>query len=232
MMKLLTTVFLAILLLAASTAAAETPDECAARLDQTIAVTSFQEAANWWKQVERECTPDPTPAQEATYDPNKPFTGIYGWSGDFVFCVMSASLNIRNRPGGEIVGRFDKGAHFTIDLATQQLASGYVWAKHDKGWSALFPYGNSGDDLTSLTFPVSCPTPTPKPTPRPRATASSPRTSSAQHEVFQIGQTKNFTLSGAHCAMTASRGNSLTQGELYIAVGRLGWLRDSFIRLM
>ena len=214
--------FLALFTLLAAPALAETPDECAARLDRDIAITSYEEAAGWWAQVEKECAAEP--AVTATYDPSKPFTAIYGWSDSLVFCVMSPTLNVRSSAGGNVIGSFEKGTLFTVDLGSQELANGFVWAKHDQGWSALFRFP-VGDSIAEFTYPLSCPSPAP--TPRMTPTPARPL-----HDVIQLGQTKNFHLSGADCAITASRGTSIEAGKLYIAVGRLGWLKDEFIVVM
>ncbi len=47
-----------VLTLMSSVAFAETPDECAARLDLDIRVTTFAEATAWYEQVLRECAPE------------------------------------------------------------------------------------------------------------------------------------------------------------------------------
>lgn len=196
-------------------------DECAARLDQSIAIKTYVEAANWWAQVEREYNPERS--EPATPDPSKPYMTIYGWVGDLEFCVMSEVLNIRTSPGGAIVGKLDKGAIFTVDLATQEEVAGYIWAKHDKGWSAIFPYsGDIPGRIVELTHPKSCPAP--KQTP---ALPPAQRTTS-RHEALQIGQTKTFHLSGADCAIIANRGAAIDPGKVTLAVGRLGWLKDEF----
>lgn len=171
MSKLARFALIGLLALLSAIVVAETPDECAARLDQSIAIRTYDEAAEWWAQVERECAPEPETAStpEATEIPG--YQGIYGWEGDFVFCVMAPTLNIRNTPAGTVVNRFNKGDHFTIDLATQTLVEGYVWAKHSKGWSALFRYPGVST-IVDLAHPQVCPKPTPRPTPtRARTTA-------------------------------------------------------------
>ena len=225
MSKLTRIAVIGLLALLSAIVAAETPDECAARLDQSIAIRTFEAAANWWAQVERECAPEP--AERATYDPSKPFTGLYGWSGDFVFCVMSPTLNIRSSAGGPVVGRFDNGTLFTVDLASQELVDGFVWAKHDKGWSALFRYP-SADNIDEFTYPEACPSPTPVPTPT-RVSRTTSTSSSTTYPIIQIGRSTTFQLSGADCAITASSGASIEAGKLYLAVGRLGWLKDEFM---
>lgn len=64
-MKKLLALLLMLALPAVSAAAqAETPDECAARLDQSIAIRTYNEAANWWAQVEQECAPDDSASEE------------------------------------------------------------------------------------------------------------------------------------------------------------------------
>ncbi len=216
----------AVLTLLSSIAHAETPDECAARLDQSIAVTTYAAAAEWWSRVERECAPQPDTAgtPEPTEIPD--YQGLYGWEGDFVFCVMAPTLNIRNRPAGTVINRFDKGDYFTIDLASQTLVEGFVWGRHDKGWSALFRYPGY-TRIDEFTYPRECPKPTPVPTAaRVRTTTAGQR---ATHEIIRTGATKTFTLSGADCAITASRGTPIESGKLYLAAGRLGWLRDLFM---
>lgn len=143
---------------------AETPDQCAARLDQTIAIKTYDEAAEWWVLVQEECgRPASQPDAEPTYDPSKGYTAIYGWNGTLDFCVMSPTLNIRAVPNGAVFDRFDKGDVFSVDLASQTLVAGFVWGKHDKGWSALFSYPG-GERIDELTYPEACPTPTPRPT--------------------------------------------------------------------
>ena len=206
----------------ASTARAETPDECAARLDREIAIRSYTAAAEWWEQVQRDCKVVPQPETASTPEPTEipGYMGIYGWEGDFDFCVMSPGLNIRNLPAGSVIDQLDKGNHFTIDLASQTLLDGYVWGKHVRGWSALFRYPLQGN-IDDFTHPNACPAPTPQPTPRPRPTAI--RTSRASYPLLLTGQTKTFTLSGADCAITASQSASIEPGKLYLAVGRLGW---------
>ena len=208
--------------------AAETPDECAARLDQSIAISSYDEAADWWARVERECAPQPETSSTTEPTEIPSYQGIYGWEGDFVFCVMAPTLNIRNTPAGTAIDRFDQGDHFTIDLASQTLAEGYVWAEHDKGWSALFRYPVTTGSIDEFTNPNVCPTPTPTPKPQQKATPTPPRAqrAAAQHDVIRIGQQNTFDLSGAECAITAQRGDTIDPGKLYIAVGRFGWVRD------
>ncbi len=169
--------------------AAETPDECAARLDQSIAIRTYDEAADWWARVERECAPQPEIAStpEPTEIPG--YQGIYGWEGDLVFCVMSPALNVRSSAGGPVVGRFDKGTLFTVDLASQELVDGFVWGKHDKGWSALFRYPGT-DGIDEFTYPQACPVPTatPSPIPRRRATPTPARlTTSTQRTTSPRG---------------------------------------------
>ncbi len=214
---------LAILMLIASIASAETPDECATRLDQSIAITTYDEAAAWWAQVEQECGIEAS----ITSTPESSFIDLFPASGELAFCVISATLNIRREPGGAIVDSFAKGEIFTVNLATKIKHQGYVWAQHKKGWSALYPLPGEGKDPDSLTHPSSCPSPTP--TPKPRTTPARAQRSTAQHEVIQTGQTKTFQLSGADCAITASRTLSIVQDKLSFAVGRLGWLKDEFI---
>lgn len=108
-------------------------------------------------------TPTATSTSTATYTPKAEFVGVYGDSGKLEFCVMANVLNVRNSPGGSVVGRLAKATVFTVDLASKVKSGGYVWAEHDKGWSALYPLGNA-EQLTSLTHPKSCPTPTAVPT--------------------------------------------------------------------
>ena len=68
------------------------------------------------------------------------FIGIYGDSGKFDFCVMTNRLNVRNFPGGAAIDSMSQGTIFTVDLADKVKSGGYVWAEHDKGWSALYPF--------------------------------------------------------------------------------------------
>ena len=196
-----------LLVLLTAAVGAETPDQCAARLDQSIAIRTYDEAAEWWAQVQRECAPEPE--EPATYDPSKPFTGLYGWSGELVFCVMSPTLNIRSSAGGAVVGSLARGTLFTVDLASQELLDGFVWAKHDKGWSALFRYPSAGR-VDEFTHPWTCPRPAPEPTP------TTSRTSLAIYEILRLGQTKVFQLSGADCVITANRGSSIESGKLIL----------------
>lgn len=151
---------IAALLLITSFTSAETPDECAARLDRTIAVNSYEEAARWWAQVEQECVTESSIAST----PEASFVGLFPASGELDFCVMSATLNIRKEPGGPIVDSLSKGDIFTVDLASKIKHQGYVWAEHEKGWSALYPLQQNGNadapGATSLTHPDSCPSPT------------------------------------------------------------------------
>ena len=230
MTKLIRIALIGLLALLSAIVAAETPDECAARLDQSIAIRTYEEAADWWAQVQRECAPEPSAGAE--YNPDKPFAGIYGWSGDFVFCVVSPTLNVRKSAGGPVMGRLDKGTLFTVDLASQELVDGFVWAEHDKGWSALFRYPVS-DNIDEFTSPQACPSPTLVPSPTPVATATrvsrtTSTRSSATYPIIQIGRPKTFQLSGADCTIVASSGTSIEAGKLYLAVGRIGWLKDEF----
>lgn len=57
MFKSLSILLFALLSLMSSVALAETPDECAARLDLDIRVTSLAQATAWYEQVMRECAP-------------------------------------------------------------------------------------------------------------------------------------------------------------------------------
>lgn len=159
-------IVIALLALLANTAWAETPDECAARLDREIAIRSYTAAAEWWEQVQRDCKVDPQPETASTPEPTEipGYMGHYGWEGDFVFCVMSNGLNIRNSPAGSVIDQLDKGNHFTIDLASQTLLDGYVWGKHDKGWSAIFRFPLDRA-IHDFTHPRACPKPTPQATP-------------------------------------------------------------------
>ena len=59
MHKLALFAVIGLLTLTSSIASAETPDECAARLDQSIDIRSYAAAAAWWEQVQRECMPEP-----------------------------------------------------------------------------------------------------------------------------------------------------------------------------
>lgn len=215
---------IALLALVSSIASAETPDECAARLDQSIAIKTYQQAEDWWATVQRECEPQPETAStpEPTEIPD--YMGIYGWEGDFVFCVMSPGLNIRNSPAGSVIDQLDKGNLFTIDLASQTLLDGYVWGKHDKGWSAIFRYPLQGN-IDDFTHPNTCP----KPTPSPTATRQPTRTSTTTHPVLQMGQTKTFTLSGADCLIAVDQVNVSQPGNLLLlTVARGGWVRDNY----
>lgn len=109
-------------------------------------------------------TNTPTPTATSTPTLRKAgFVGVYGDSGKLEFCVMANVLNVRNSPGGSVVGRLAKATVFTVDLASKVKSGGYVWAKHDKGWSALYPLGNA-EQINSLTHPKSCPTPNAVPT--------------------------------------------------------------------
>ena len=54
-MRLILMLLLAALPLMSGVAQVETPDECAARLDDEIEVRSIAEATNWYEQVMREC---------------------------------------------------------------------------------------------------------------------------------------------------------------------------------
>lgn len=207
---------IAILTLVSIFASAETPDECAARLDREFAISSYDEAAEWWEQVQRDCKEDP----QAKPTSSSNYIGIYGWEGEFDFCVLSPTLNVRSRPGGAVTGRLNQGDIFTVDLASQTDLNGYVWAKHEKGWSALFAYPS----LEDLAHPKTCPAPTA--TPRPTATRVRTVRSVSQAEALGVGQTKTFQLSGADCAITASFAEP---GQLYFAAGRMGWLQDQFM---
>ncbi|MDE2820295.1 MAG: hypothetical protein OXI40_11250 [Chloroflexota bacterium] len=231
MSKLARIALIGLLALLSAIVAAETPDECAARLDQSTAIRTYDEAADWWAQVVRECAPQPastiTPEATEACDPSSAEVqrviglSVYGGCGELDFCVMSPTLNIRSTPGGSIIGSLNRGDIFTIDRAKQESANGFIWAKHDRGWSAL--YRSSGGPIDEYTYPEECRKPTRRPTP---TTAGASR---ATHQVLQIGQTKTFQLSGADCAITASRGSSIEAGKLYIAAGRLGWLKDEFM---
>ncbi len=137
-------------------------------------------------------TPTATSTSTATYTPTlrkADFVGVYGDYGKLDFCVMANVLNVRNSPGGSVVGRLAKRTIFTVDLASKVKSGGYVWAEHDKGWSALYPIGDT-EQITSLTHPKSCPAPTAVPTAtstrRSRATAAG-RTNArptAEHERY------------------------------------------------
>ncbi len=218
---------IALLTLGSRFASAETPDECAARLDQSIAIKTYQQAATWWATVQLECEPQPetasTPEPSDTCDPAtvNP-VGLYFGCGKLDFCVMTPTLNIRSTPGGTITGSLSRGDIFTIDRGTLERANGYVWGKHDKGWSAIEGFNS----LDELPYPEKCPEPTRQPTPSPTATRRPTRTSSATHPVLQIGQTKTFQLSGADCAITA--GKSPLE-LLAFGAGRFGWLQDEFM---
>ncbi|MCY3864413.1 MAG: hypothetical protein OXG68_03150 [Chloroflexi bacterium] len=200
---------------------AETPDECAARLDQSIAIKTYQQAATWWATVQLECEPQPetasTPEPSDTCDPAtvNP-VGLYFGCGKLDFCVMTPTLNIRSTPGGTITGSLSRGDIFTIDRATLNRANGYVWGKHDKGWSAIEGFNS----LDELPYPEECPQPTPQPT-RVRTVRST-----SQAETLRIGQTKTFQLSGADCAITSDK-NPLEL--LAFGAGRFGWLQDEFM---
>ena len=83
-----------------------------------------------------------TSTSTATFTPTQRkagFVGVYGDSGTLQFCVMTDSLRVRSSPGGSVVGSLHKGTNFTVDLASKVKSGGYVWAEHDKGWSALYP---------------------------------------------------------------------------------------------
>lgn len=140
---------------------------------------------------------------------------------------MSQALNIRSTPNGTVVDRFDYGDVFSADLASQVLVSGYVWAKHDKGWSVLFRSPSSGR-IDEFTHPEACPSPMPIPT-ATRASRTTSTRSSATYPIIQLGRPTTFQLSGADCAIIASSGTSIEAGQLYLAVGRLGWLKDEFM---
>ena len=139
--------------------------------------------------------PTDTSTPTATVTPTQrkaDFVGAYGDSGQLDFCVMTNTLNVRSAPGGSIVGRLYEGSIFTVDLASKVKSGGYVWAEHERGWSALYPIGDA-ERITSLTHPKSCPVPTivPTATRAQRSTVNSTRTTharpTAEHERYGRG---------------------------------------------
>ena len=83
-----------LLALLSAIVAAETPDECAARLDRSIAISTFDEAVKKWTQIQRVCAPMPeeialTPGIEQVLPNANCKTVLHGISGDEV------SLSIR-----------------------------------------------------------------------------------------------------------------------------------------
>ena len=58
-------------------------------------------------------------------------------NGVYEYQVIVANLRIRDMPHGDTLGYLTKAERFTTDLAEQSEVSGYLWANHARGWSAL-----------------------------------------------------------------------------------------------
>ena len=94
MTKLARIALIGLLTLLSSIVASETPDECAARLDQSIAVSTYDEAVSKWTQIQSVCAPVPeeislTPGIKQVLPNSKCNTLLHGISGD------ELSLSIR-----------------------------------------------------------------------------------------------------------------------------------------
>ena len=76
---------------------------------------------------------------------NTPMSGVY------LYQVVAGPLVIRDAPLGAIVGMLHVGETFTTDLAAQAPAGDYLWAQHERGWSALHTLSCSIEFATAVS---------------------------------------------------------------------------------